>query len=188
MATVANNIEQIDAILPQIKLEVPKGLLNDVQGVWQKILNNKLYLGILVVVVILLCIGLFLYKNYYNKFSFINIPFFNKKEIAKGTSNLLNLAEEYHIIDPAGEKILVTPYLIEILKQHCNQQVEHIENVKQETRPKLNHPGTVIDIPTQPDPPSDIPVTEDNTQALTMAEIEELKRQLVEMENKVNDE
>ena len=58
-------------------------------------------------------------------------------------------------------------------------------------RPKLNHPGNsnnekqVI-----PDPPSEVQNTEENnnTQALTMAEIEELKRQLNEMTNQDNNE
>ena len=185
MATVASNIEHIDASLPQINLEVPKGLVQDAMNIWQRIYNNKLYLGILIVVIILLCSCFFFYKQYYKKLSFLNIPFLNKHQETKKTSNLLNLAEEYHIIDPAGEKILVTPYLVEILKQHCNQQNEIVQ---QETRPKLNHPGSQPNTTVQPEPPSDTHATEDNTQALTMAEIEELKRQLEEMEDKAENQ
>lgn len=171
--------------------------IKTVQQLFSKIINNKIYLGILIVVVVLLIVGLVLYKQYYHKLNIdFKIPFFNKKNETKQTkNNLLNLSEEYHIIDPKGEKILVTPFLIEILKQHCNQNnqqpQEPQQNKQQQMRPKLNHPGNsnnekqVI-----PDPPSEVQNTEENnnTQALTMAEIEELKRQLNEMTNQDNNE
>jgi hypothetical protein len=172
------------------------GLLLTLQNLLSKIMSNKLYLGILIVVVLLIIAGLVLYKQFYHKLKFgFKIPFLSQSSNSNNTknntkNNLLNLSEEYHIVDPNGEKILVTPYLIEILKQHYNNksqtQIQSQPQQKQpQPRPKLIHPGSegkqVL-----PDPPSEVLNTEENnaTQALTIAEIEELKRELNEMESK----
>lgn len=168
------------------------------KNVISKILGNKLYLIILIIVVVLIIAGLILYKYYYNKINMkLKLPFLSK-ETSK--NNLLNLTEEYHIIDPDGEKILVTPYLIEILKQHYNQSQNKLQNQlhnqpqhqpqkqpqkplpvtgKENPRPKLIHP--VID------PPSEVQLSENHDSVnndLSKDEIDALKKELAEMQQK----
>ena len=80
-----------------------EGLLLTLQNLFLKIKSNKLYLGILIVVVVLIIVGLVLYKQFFHKLkNDFKIPFLSKTSNNSNNSknNLLNLSEEYHIIDP----------------------------------------------------------------------------------------
>lgn len=162
--------------------------------------NNRTYLYIIAVVIVLAGIGYYLYKTQFSKKpenkKSTDIETENKKEI-------LNPNKEYYILDRRGNPILVNQYFNNMLEASqqktkqpimLNQSEPKLEKpqpyLKQQTsRPKLSHPGEDEKEETNYDneQEKDEEYNEDEdiaNQDLTQDEIEELNRQLDMMQRK----
>ena len=83
------------------------------------LMSNNMYLYILGIVAVLAFIGYYLYLKY-----FVNTkPVEEEKPKAnEPKKNYLNPTQEYYLIDPSGNPILMNPYFLDILKHHMTQK------------------------------------------------------------------
>ena len=129
---------------------------------------------IIVLVVVLTAIGFYLYKKYLCKGNEEKPLTNNGNEIKK---QILNPNNEYYLLDPDGNPILISPYFNDIVKMHILRNQVIIPQQLPE-RPKLIHPDETEEQEEEENNEDDNVASQD----LTNAEIEELKKQLLAME------
>lgn len=151
---------------------------------FSKLLENKLYLIILGVVIVLGAIGYYLYFKYMKGGS-IKSLFGGSSPVIETKKHILNPSEEYYLLDPNGNPILISPYFNDIVRSHILQN-------QPRQRPQLIHPADQKQQPVQRIQQTETQQESDNEddnigqQELTSAEIEELKRQLEALERSQN--
>jgi len=168
------------------------------ESLLKQLTNNKLYIYIIISIVVLLCVGYYLYTKYILKKD-TNI----EKNILENKKHILSSDTEYYLLDNSGNPILMNQHLNDFLYNKSTQQSstqnqdydqEDIteQNTKQsrhkssaqsksQSRQQSRHSNedTLIEV--------NITDNEDDniaTQDLTLDEIKELEKQLDLMERK----
>ena len=97
------------------------------------LLTNTNYLYLSLIIVVLVVIGWYLYTNHF-KTDTVKIDTTKKNEDTKETDktkkNFLNPTNDYYIVDPDGSPILITPYIVDIIK-HSMQQKQQAQQPQQ---------------------------------------------------------
>ena len=91
------------------------------------LLTNKNYLYVSVIVLVLAVVGWVLYTKYFKtselKIEGVKNVEENKEADADKTKkNFLNPTNDYYIVDPDGSPILITPYIVDIIKHSMQQK------------------------------------------------------------------
>ena len=169
------------------------------ESLLQQLTNNKLYIYVIIGIIVLSCVGYYLYTKYILKKD-INI----EKTVLENKKHILSPDTEYYLLDNSGNPILMNQHLNNFLYNKSpqvnnqlaqqsttqDQEQEHDQDQEQEhtnrehkkqSRPRLSHPNEDIR--------NDVNFTDnedDNiaTQDLTLEEIEVLKKQLDLMQQK----
>ena len=162
------------------------------------LLNNQIYIYLIVILIILVIIGWYLYNKYFNKKNeeSLDIKKSNKDHISnekEDNEHIMNPKKKYYIIDQNNNPILLNPYLPNILNHHnsiqqnqLNKQSEQKEEKKEEQkqekevskqRPKLSHPRDKENITLND-------LEDENLAALNLTndEMIELKKQLLQLQ------
>ena len=97
------------------------------------LLTNTNYLYLSLIIVVLVVVGWYLYTNHF-KTDAVKIDTTKKNEDTKETDNtkknFLNPTNDYYIVDPDGSPILITPYIVDIIK-HSMQQKQQAQGQAQ---------------------------------------------------------
>ena len=169
------------------------------ESLLQQLTNNKLYIYVIIGIIVLSCVGYYLYTKYILKKD-TNI----EKTVLENKKHILSPDTEYYLLDNSGNPILMNQHLNNFLYNKSpqvnnqlaqqsttqDQDQEHDQDQEQEhtnrehkkqSRPRLSHPNEDIR--------NDVNFTDnedDNiaTQDLTLEEIEVLKKQLDLMQRK----
>jgi len=128
--------------LPELTLEAPVVNVNVnapevakenvISSFFTKLISNKNYIYVLVIVIVLALIGYYLYMKYFSKKTEKKIE--NKKEDKK---QILNPQNEYYIIDPNGNPILLTPYFLDIMKHNMTKENPDLNQIPMPKLPQM---------------------------------------------------
>lgn len=164
-------------ILFNISMEAVQTPLGTIQEQVSKSFFTKPIFFVIVLVIVLVAIGFYLYKKYFCKKSDEKPSTNNGNEIKK---QILNPNNEYYLLDPDGNPILISPFFNDIVKMHILKRNNVIQPQQIQERPKLIHPDESEEEEQEQEENNE----DENvaSQDLTNAEIEELKKQLLAME------
>lgn len=126
--------------LPELTLEAPVvnapvvdapevAKQNVVSSFFTKLISNKNYIYVLLLVIVLALIGYYLYMKYFSKKTEKKSKEDKSEEKVEKVEgkkeekkNILNPQNEYYIIDPNGNPILLTPYFLDIMKHNMSKE------------------------------------------------------------------
>jgi len=166
METVKQISSALTPKLPELTLEVPEvpiievsnNIINEniLSTFFTKLISNKNYIYVLLLVLVLAIIGYYLYIKYFSKILEKKVKpeetkIDNSKEEKK---QILNPKNDYYIIDPNGKPILITPYFIDILKNSTIKQNPELFQIpsQQQYAPPIEHfmPHKIPQVPQVP--------------------------------------
>lgn len=194
--------QQVPEVVKEVVEKINDSINEQASVVINKITGKKTAIYLIILVIVLGGIGYYLYKKHFNKPEEPkkeDKPVI-KKEDDSGKKQILNPSNEYYILDPNGNPILISTYFNDIVKLHLTKQQmmqapvmvqipmqaqektpDTDKNQRQEIkqRPKLTHPD-------ESDENESSEQEDDNIadQNLTNEEIEALKKELEIMERK----
>jgi hypothetical protein len=144
-----------------------------ISSLFEKLSNNKTYLYVVLIVIVLAIIGYYLYVKYFNmgekkkdskeskeskesKDSKDSKEQKNSKELKElnksddSKKQILNPTNEYYIIDPNGNPILVTPYFIDIMKHNMAKQNPEMQEEEEHQMPQMPQMQQMPQMPQMP--------------------------------------